>query len=100
MPASPGCAHNYHLQDRLLALKGVLNSNHYLRLFSNNITPTPDMTNAAFIEAIFPGYSPVLLTNDFGAPVQVAAGEFQISGTSHPFTFTAGTPQTVYGWYI
>jgi len=101
MPASPGIAHNYHLNDRAVALRQVLNNGlHVLRLFKNNIVPAPDTTLAAFVESIFPGYAAVNLANDFMAPVQVANGQYQISSSSHPFSFTAGNPENCYGWYI
>jgi hypothetical protein len=100
VPSSPGIAHNYHLSDRLVALKNVLNTGHVLRLFKNNVVPDPSYTIAAFIESTFPGYAAVPLTGDFGDPVQVANGQFQISGTSHQFSFTSGTVETAYGWYL
>jgi len=94
-------AHNYHLSDRMVALRQVLNNGlHALRLFSNNIVPAPDTTIQAFVEATFPGYAPVNLQNDFTPVVQVANGQYQTAGSSHPFSFTAGTPQTIYGWMI
>jgi hypothetical protein len=101
MPAAPGVAHNYHLVDRLNALRAILNANHSLRLFKSPTgVITPDYTWTAFVESTFPGYAAVSLTNDFGAPVQVANGEYQISGTSHAFSFTTGTPENAYGWVI
>ena len=103
MPTAPGVAHNYHLNDRLNALRAVLNVNHRLRLFKTPASGIdPSWTWTAFGESTFPGYplNGVPLDNDFGASVQVVNGEFQISGTSHAFSFTSGSPENCYGWVI
>jgi len=102
MPAAPGVASNYQLNERLYALQTILNSSHILHLFQNNITPDPSTPGTAFVESNFPGYPAggISLANDFTAPTKVADGHYQIAGSSHAFSFTSGTSQTVYGWYL
>ena len=106
VPGNPGVimgvavASNALLDARAGTLRTLLNSSHNLRLYSNNLTPTPANVLADFTEATFPGYSAVSLASQFGAQTKVQDGEYQIQSGTYTFTFTSGSSQTVYGWYI
>ena len=78
----------------------LLNAGHKLKLFVNNILPTPATPLGAFTEASFPGYLAADLAGAFGAPVKVQDGQYQIATGFFTFTCTAAPGQTVYGWWI
>jgi hypothetical protein len=93
-------ASNYILNLRAGTLRTLLNSGCTLRIFSNNITPTPANVIGDFTQATYGGYAGQVLTNDFAAQVKVKDGEYSITSTVHTFAYTSGATQTVYGWYI
>lgn len=99
MPASL-VASNALLADRIASLRTLLNSGKTLRLFVNNFTPTPVNIRSDFTEASFVGYAGQSLSSDFAAGVKIIDGEYQSSSTTHTFSCTSGSSQTVYGWYI
>jgi hypothetical protein len=100
VPSAPGVAHNYHILDRMYQLQSKMNVGMGLALFKNQIALGPGDSITEMQEADFPGYARIPLDNDFGPPAILGNGQLQIAGKSHAFTFTAGTPQTVYGWFI
>jgi len=100
VPSSPGITHDYHLDDRLIALQATLNAGHVLRLFQNNFVPKPGDGPSQFTEATFGGYVPVILDGGFTSPVFVTAGQWQMAAGSYQFQWTNGVAQTVYGWYL
>jgi hypothetical protein len=93
-------ASNALLDARAGTLRTLLNSSHTLRLFKNNFTPTPASILSAFTQADFTGYASVSLASQFGAQTKIVDGEYQINSGTYTFTWTGGSDQTVYGWYI
>lgn len=91
---------NQMLADRAGTLATYLNTAHKLKLFQNNIAPTPATPLASFVEANFPGYIGIDLTNQFGAPSKVTDGQYQIATPFFTFTCSSGSGQVVYGWWI
>jgi len=73
---------------------------HRLRLFSNDITPTPGTLLDAFVEATYAGYTVKDPSGTWGAIYKVLNGLYQTDGTVFNYAATAGADQTVYGWYI
>lgn len=93
-------ASNYFLQARATTLQTLLNSSQTLRLFSNNLNPTPANVLTDFTEATYAGYAGVSLNGQFGAPTKVQDGEYQIASGTYTFNGPATGSQTIYGWYI
>lgn len=89
------------LRAQISALFGVGNRYEvvHIRLFKNDLTPTPDTVVADLTEADFDGYA------DFGPVVWGAVftnpdGYAEIVGGVAQFTDTgAVTPNTIYGYY-
>jgi hypothetical protein len=91
---------NALLSDRADSLRTLLNSGHFLRLFSNNFTPVPQSSLGSFTEAAFTGYAAASLSADFAVPTKVQDGEYQIASTFHTFNCTSGSSSMAYGAYI
>jgi len=88
------------LDARAGTLATLLNSGHTLRLFQNNLTPTPATSLGSFTESTFTGYAAVSLSGQFGSPTFVTDGQYQIASGTYTFSCTGGSSQTIYGWYI
>lgn len=70
-----------------------------LRLFKNNVTPTPTSVAGDFTEADFTGYTAKTLARaSYGAPATNGSGEAEISYADQTFSF--GSAQTIYGYYL
>lgn len=96
-----GVAGNAQLARELMATVATLNANHNLRLFVNDVTPTPAMTAATFVEASFPGYVPVNLNNQWMVPMMEEDGKIVTMTGPHDFERTAtGVTQLAYGAYV
>lgn len=93
-------ASNYFLNARATTLQTLLNSGQTLRLFANNITPTPATALSAFTEASYSGYAGISLASVFGSPTKIIDGEYQIQSTNLVFNGPATGSQVVYGWYV
>jgi len=91
---------NTFLNARATALASYFTSSYHLRLFSNNLAPTPATPLSSFVEASYTGYSPVSMSGLVGAPSKLADGRYQCSITPQTFQCTGGAGQLVYGWYI
>jgi hypothetical protein len=73
--------------------------NLVLRLFTNNITPSPDSTASDFVEARSGGYSPIPLS---GAQWTVKPGPpVEASFSQQAFTCNgSGIVQSCYGYFV
>jgi hypothetical protein len=95
------------VKEIILGLEADLNlypAGFVMRLYTNNVTPTPqtvlgDLTQA--LNADIPGYAAVAITWD-GTPSRSPDGSWIDYGTDAPFIATgAGSgANTVYGWYL
>lgn len=75
--------------------------NQILRLFVNNIAPADAHTAASYTEMSTLGYASKTLTKTSWTTVAGADGAVATSTyATQTWTFTAGTPVTVYGYYI
>lgn len=93
-------ASNALLLNRATSLRTLLNSGHFLKLFRNNFLPTPADSLGSFVEADFGGYASVDLTGQFGAPLKVVDGEYQIATPAYTFSCTGAPNNSVYGAYV
>lgn len=78
-----------------LFIARVLSANCTLRLYTNNHIPAPGDVAASYTEMTGIGY----------APKTLASGSWVFNGVeatypNQAFTFTAGTPVNVYGYYV
>lgn len=78
----------------------LLNSGHVLRLFANDLDPTPANVLADFAEASFAGYVPIVLSGLFTGPSKVQDGTYQVSLADQSFGGITGANQYVHGWFI
>jgi hypothetical protein len=69
-----------------------------LRLFSNNVTPTPEDNVTSYVELVATGYAPIpvpagafTITNPTGSVMQAALAEKVFSGSGGA---------TIYGYYL
>lgn len=75
--------------------------NQILRLFVNNVSPDDAHTAASYTEMSTLGYAAKTLTKTSWTTVAGSAGQPASSTyATQTWTFTAGTPVTVYGYYI
>lgn len=93
-------ASNLFLKERILSLRQVLQSRNFLRLYTNNVTPSPASVTSYFAEASFPNYAARSLDTLFGNPFKVQDGEYVIETDFLTFTCTAPSAEIVYGWFI
>jgi len=93
-------AANAFLSERANTLKTFFNSNHSLRLFTNDVNPKPAMALSAFSEATFPGYARVNMAGKWKAVFKVIDGEYQFSSLDVTFAATGASNETVYGWML
>jgi hypothetical protein len=78
--------------------------NLVLKLFQNNVTPSATDTASTYTEATFTGYSAVTLTSSqaggtWSVPTTDANGN-TTSTYGTVATWTAGSAQTIYGYYV
>lgn len=90
--------------DSLLALsfieQGAIRANAVIRLFRNNIVPTPATQRGDFVEADYPGYVVKLPATAIIGPRKIVDGGYQFGFGPYAWASTAPTDQIVYGWYI
>lgn len=79
---------------------GKLNGNCWLKLYTNNLPPTPANVLANFQEATFGGYFAQAVAGSFPGPNRAQDGEY--ASQSPEFSFSCGSAPTnvIYGWYI
>jgi len=71
-----------------------------LKLFVNDVVPTPLFTASSFVEASFDGYSPLLLPAGSGAFIDLN-GNATVTWPGMVFTVgPAGGSDTVYGYFV
>lgn len=72
-----------------------------LRLFRNDLEPTPSTTLSAFLEANFLGYAPVLLAGDLTAPAKAETGVWESLSDLHTwFPPASGSGNMIFGAYV
>jgi len=84
------------LIDRWGVLPGAV-----LRLFRNDLEPTPASVAVDFVEANFPGYSPVLLAGEMTGPIKAADGHYE--SLTNQYTFfppASGSGNVIFGGYV
>lgn len=93
-------ASNALLLDRATSLRTLLSTGITLRLFTAPSALSPATLLAAFTEANFGGYSGQSLAGDFGVPVKIQDGEYQINSSAKTFTCSGSPSNTVLGLYL
>lgn len=82
-------------------IEQVVSGDAYLRLYQNDITPTPaNVVPADFQEADFGGYIPLSIATAFPPGVQVVAGRWRSRSAIQIWMPPATGTQTIYGWFI
>ena len=83
-------------------MQAALTSNYNLiyRLYSTNVTPVDASTAGSFTECSFTGYVPYTLTRSTWNNAATVSSEAQTSYGSTPLAWTAGSSQTVYGYFV
>lgn len=82
-----------------MALSKATVETQTLRLFVNNYTPVEGSVAGSFTEMSTCGYSAIALARASWS-IASAAGVTTASFAQQTFTFTAGGPTTVYGYYV
>ena len=102
MPGMAGnlVALNFGLVGVANLTRAVLNNGHSLRLFCNNIQPTPGMSELDFSEISFNGYNRKNLNGLWAVPLKIRDGEYLLRTGALSWTCNAASDQIVYGWYI
>lgn len=93
-------ATNGWLATRCEAARVVLNIGHTLRLFENDLTPTPATVLADVTEATYAGYVAASLVGQWGAAAFVVDGLYQSLTGPHTFAAPTAGSQLIYGWFI
>ena len=80
-------------------LKTTSFPDYVLKLYSNNYTPVAATTNGSFTEATFTGYTGITFTRSSWASATAnPSGKGESSATQ--ISWTAGSGETVYGYYV
>jgi len=93
-------ASNEFVRNRSAWSRNLLNVNHILRLFKNDLTPDAATLYSAFVESTFPGYSFRDLDDDFELPVKILDGHYQIQSSILTWTPSASSSELAYGYYV
>ncbi len=93
-------ATNYRLLESATWLYGQLQTDRQLRLFQNNVIPTPETVAADLQESTFPGYVAVPLVGKWRVPRKVKTGLYLIDISPIQFTLGAPAVQQVFGCYV
>lgn len=80
-------------------LANLLNANHFLQLYQNDLSITPATPITDFIVADFLGYTGFNMAGVVPAPIKQVDGDYIISFTTSLFGCEGGS-QTIYGAYI
>jgi len=82
-------------------IEQVLLGDAYLRLYQNDMTPTPgNVVPADFQEADFENYVPLPVASAFPAEVQVVPGRWRSRSAIQIWMPPTTGTQTIYGWFI
>jgi hypothetical protein len=82
-----------------LIFKDTSPVNQTLRLFTNDLTPDEDTVLTDFIEMSGLSYAVITLTRSEWTAA-LSGGVPTIENLEKTFTFTQGTPATIYGYYV
>lgn len=93
-------AHNDFLRERAEKLRTFFNSDHALRLFSNDFHPAPEDTITAFAESSFPGYARVNMAGKWKPLFKVEDGKWMFSSLDIAFIPTGPSNEFAFGWYL
>lgn len=91
---------NYDLSARTTVMKTTFGTGCHLRIFVNNLTPTPANVIGDFTEASWGGYAAISLSGQWTGPTKIVDGEYEIVTGTYTFTKTSGTDATAYGYYV
>lgn len=81
--------------------QGAAAGDLHLRLFKNDYTPADGSALGDFTEADFSGYAEIVIHPGDWDDVAIVSNVAEMQTTVAPsWTATAGTPNTVYGWYL
>lgn len=69
-----------------------------LRLFTDDLDVEVTSVPADFTEATFTGYARIVVGDDSWEPAALDGSTSVAPNTGNPFTWTAGSAQTVQGW--
>jgi hypothetical protein len=86
------------LKQTCLNLQGLL-AGSWLRLYYNNLPPSPENLQSNFSECYFGGYDPAPIAS-FTGPLKQQAGEWTLNSPNCIFKCTVLPSQLVYGWYL
>lgn len=93
-------ASNNFLSTRASQVDADMTAECVVRLFVNNLTPTPANVRADFAEAGFTGYAPRTLVSAPIGKIKVRDGLYQIGWGPFTWTNTGATTQVIYGFYV
>ncbi len=82
-----------------LASKRTLFNTGTLKLFKNDLNPTPATALGAFVEADYAGYV-AQVTTDWGPPIQLAEGSWYIDLPTKFFPAATSGAQIVFGVFF
>lgn len=69
----------------------------FVRLYWNNLPPSPANVVSNFAEAYFAGYTPVPIV--WGDPIKAQTGEYTLQAPEVIFRNTGSSSQTLIGWF-
>jgi hypothetical protein len=93
-------ASNVLLKDRAENLRTLFSSGHSLRLYQNDLKPTPADTLVRFIEASYVGYERVNMDEQWKAVLKIIDGQYQFSSKDQLYLGGGSPTAPVYGWYL
>jgi len=93
-------AANALLKDRSELMRTYFDSGHSLRLFANDLVPTPQDPTAAFVESSFPGYARISMAGKWRDVFKLEDGAYHFSSFDCTFTPTGPSNEYAYGWYL
>lgn len=85
---------------RCAAAAATLNAGHILRLFSNDVNPTPASAAPSLVEATYDTYLAISLSGQWSAAAFVMDGLYQSSTGPHTFLAPLLGSQTIYGFFV
>lgn len=93
-------ASNVLLEDRAKKLLEYLSANTTLRLYSNNLNPTPKNAIGDFTEATFAGYARRSMTGQWSEVRKEEEGKYTFTSKNIVWTGAVGAIGIVVGWML
>jgi hypothetical protein len=87
-------------QSRAAAARTVLNADHVVRLFTNDIAVSPATVTTDFAEANFDTYAEQALTGLVAVPTFVEAGRYRLTVGPFDYLVPLVAGNVLRGWYV